>query len=210
MFVFGEQLAVGVLFADGTEGGWRGKQCDYAVLRGDAPKRAGIWGADRFALVEDRGAAVEQRRIDDIAMADHPADLGSRPPDVACIDAVEMLHRPLERDHVAAIVTYHTLRHAGRARRVQDVERISSGDGHTFARLGVIDRVFPHLAPVVIPAGREHRLTLRTLQDHTGLRLVFGDLDRLVEQRLVGNDARDLDAAASRQNDLRLWVRRPG
>ena len=36
--------------------------------------------------------------------------------------------------------------------------------------------------------------------------LVLGELDRLVEQRLVGDHARALDAATRRQNDFRLGV----
>jgi hypothetical protein len=47
---------------------------------------------------------------------------------------------------------------------------------------------------------------LRALQDQAGLRLVPGELDRLVEQRLVGDDAGALEAAARGQDDFRLGV----
>ena len=72
--------------------------------------------------------------------------------------------------------------------------------------LGVVDRVLPDLAPVVVAALDQVRLALRALQDEAGLRLVLGEFDRLVEQRLVGNDAGALDAAARRQDHLRLGV----
>ena len=49
------------------------------------------------------------------------------------------------------------------------------------------------------------RLALRALQDQAGVRLVLGELDRLVEQRLVGHDARALDAAAGREDQLAAW-----
>ena len=64
-----------------------------AITRQNAPAS----GAHRLALVEDRGAAVEQRRVDDVAVADHPADVGGRPPALARLDAVEMLI-----DHLSA------------------------------------------------------------------------------------------------------------
>ena len=201
-----EQLGVGVFLADGAEGGRRGEQRHHAVIGADAPERAGVGRADRLAFVQDRGAAVEQRRVDDVGVADHPADVGARPPDFAGIDAVEVLHRPFERDQVAAIVAHHAFRDAGRAGGVEDVERIGGEHGHAFGGLGVVDRVLPGFAPVVVAAFDERRLALRALQDHAGRRLVLGELDRLVEQRLIRDDARALDAAARRQNDFRLGV----
>ena len=149
---------------------------------------------------------MKQRRIDNVGVADHPADVGARPPHFARRDAVEILHRPFERDHVAAIVAHHALRNSGRARRIENVERVGGGHRHAFAGLGVVDRVLPHCAPVMVAARRQLRLALRALQDHAGLRLVLGELDRLIEQRLVGHDARALDAAAGGEDDLRLAV----
>ena len=81
-----------------------------------------------------------------------------------------------------------------------------ASDRHAFGGLGVVDRVLPGFAPVVVAAFRQRRLALRALQDEAGRRLVLGELDRLVEQRLVGNDAGALDAAAGREDDLRLGV----
>ena len=204
--VFPDELALRVFLSDGAEGRRRGEQRHHAVLRNHAPERAGIGRADRLAFVEDRRAAVEQRRIDNVGVADHPADIGARPPHFAGSDAVEILHRPFERDHVAAIVAHDALWNAGRARRVENVERIGGGDRHAFAGLGVVDRVLPHLAPVMIAAGGQRRLALRALEDHAGLRLVLRETDRVIEQRLVGNDARAFDAAARGQDHLRLAV----
>ena len=47
---------------------------------------------------------------------------------------------------------------------------------------------------------------LRPLQDQTSVGLVRRERDRLVEQRLVGDDAAGLDAAARRQDRLRRGV----
>ncbi len=107
---------------------------------------------------------------------------------------------------MAAIVAHHALRNARGTRRVENIERIGCCHGHALARLGVVDRIFPHLAPVVVAALRELRLALRTLEDHAGLRLVLREIDRLVEQRLVGHDACALDTAAGGEDDLRLAI----
>ena len=132
---------------------------DAAVLGDHAPERAGVRRADRLALVEDRGAAVQQRRVDDVAVADHPADVGGRPVHLAGLDAVEILHRPFERDHVAAIVAHHALGPAGRARGVEDIERIGGRDRHAIAgRARVHERVIAHRRPVVVAAGDQRRL----------------------------------------------------
>ena len=60
--------------------------------------------------------------------------------------------------------------------------------------------------PVVIAAGDEIAGLLRPLQDDAGLRLGAGELDRLVEQRLVLHDAAGLEPAACREDQLRLGV----
>ena len=55
----------------------------HAVLGDDPPERAGVGRADRLALVQDRGAAGEQRRVDDVGVADDPADVGGGPEHLA-------------------------------------------------------------------------------------------------------------------------------
>ena len=66
------------------------------------------------------------------------------------------------------------------------------------------------LGPVQVAAGRQRGVGLRPLQDEAALRLVAGELDRLVEQRLVGDDAARLDAAGGGEDHLRAWRRRCG
>ena len=150
---------------------------------------------------------MEQRRIDDVAVADHPADVGGGPIDLARLDAIEILHRPRERDHVAAIVADDALGNSGRPRSVEDIERIGGGDRHAVVdRAGEHDRLVAHLRPIVIAAGDERRLLLRTLQDEAGVGLMAGEPDRLVEQRLVLDDAAGLEAATRGQDHLRLGV----
>ena len=98
---------------------------------------------------------MKQRPVDDVAVADHPADVGAAPPDLARLDAVEVLHRPFQRDHMPAIVAHDALRLARRARGVEDIERIGREHRHAiggfFRRHGAA-RAF---GPVVIAPGDE-------------------------------------------------------
>ena len=100
---------------------------------------------------------------------------------------------------MSAIVAHHTLRNAGRPRRVKNVERV--GRQHRDALRG--PRGGGELVPVVVASGDETGPARRPLQDDAmlGLRLRLGD--GRVEQRLVLDDAADLDAAGGRQDHPR-------
>ena len=86
---------------------------------------------------------MQQRPVDDVGVADDPADVRGRPVDLTRIDVVDVLHRPLERDGVAAVVAHDPLRPAGRPGRVEDVERIGRLDGHAVGRLDASEGVVP-------------------------------------------------------------------
>ena len=169
--VLREELALRVFLLDGAERGRRGEHGGAAVLGDHAPERAGVGRADRLALVEDRGAAVEQRRIDDVAVADHPADVGGRPIHLARLDAVEILHRPFERDHVAAVVAHHALRAARSCRRCRGCRADRSPRPARSRRDLRVDaaRASRSAGPVVVAAGDQRRLGLRPLQDEAGV-----------------------------------------
>src|SRR5215470_10959332 len=66
-------------------------------------------------------------------------DVGAAPPDLARLDAVEVAHRPFERDHVAAVVAHDAFGPSGRPRRVEDVERIGRCHRHA-----IVDRAREH------------------------------------------------------------------
>ena len=50
---------------------------------------------------------MDQRAVADVAVADDPAHVRGAPPDLAGVDAVEVLHRPRERDGIAADIALH-------------------------------------------------------------------------------------------------------
>ena len=58
----------------------------------------------------------------------------------------------------------------------------------------------------MVAVGEHLAFELRPLEDDAGLRLVLGEADRQVEQRLVFDQAAGLDAAARRQHQLGLGV----
>ena len=148
---------------------------------------------------------MEKRRVDDVRMADNPADIRGRPVHLAGPGIVDVRHRPLERNRMPSVVADDALRPAGRARRVEDVEGIGRLDRDAGHRLGVAKRLLP-----LDVAGRvELRLELRALEDDTPRGLALYEPDRGVEQRLVRDDAPGLEAAGGGDHDLRLRVLEP-
>jgi hypothetical protein len=103
------QFGIGVLALDGPKGRGRGEHGLDLVVGDHPPEHAGIRCAHRFALEQDGGAALEQRAVDDVAVAHHPAHIRGRPVDVAGIHVVDVLHGPFQGHHMAAVVADHAL-----------------------------------------------------------------------------------------------------
>ena len=200
--VAADVVAVGIVALDGPERCRSGEEHRHFVLRDDAPERAGIGSADRFSLVKDRRASMKQRRVDDVRMADHPADVGTGPEHLARLHAIHGLHRVLEGHRMASVVAHGALRVSRRSAGVEDVERIGGGDRHALRGLGALEGL--REGKVARP---ELGLVLRALQDDATLRLVLRQLERLVEERLVGDRSRArLDAARGAHHQLRLGM----
>ena len=141
--VLGQLDQVRVYPADGTDGRGRREQDRHLVVRNDAPERPGIGGAHRFALVDHRGGADQQRGVDDVGVPDHPADVGGRPEHVPGQHAVDVGHRPGQRHGVAAVVAHDALRVAGRPGGVQDVQRVVGAQADRGRRDGLVLFVGP-------------------------------------------------------------------
>ena len=135
-------------------------------------------------------------------MADHPADVGRRPEGLARLDPELVPHRPFQRDHVPAIVADDALGLAGRARGVDDVERVGGGDRHAFDVALRIARLADMLGIVEVAPRQQDADQLLALQDQALLRRILGQRDRLVEQRLVGDYAARLEAARRRYHQF--------
>ena len=157
---------------------------------------------DGLALVDDGGVSVEQRRVADVRVSDHPADVGRGPVHLAGLDPVDVLHRPLQRDGVAAVVANHALGLAGGAGGVEDVEGIGGRDRHAVVRLGARHG----LHPVDVASLDEVAWCGFALEDDAGARLVGGEIDGAVEQRLVVDHPTRLDTARCRDDRHRRRI----
>src|SRR5207244_3974373 len=87
----------------------------------------------------------------------------------------------------------------------EDVERIRRLDRNAVGGLDSCER----LVPLDVPRRAQLRLLYGALEDDAALRLRARELDRAVEERLVGDDARRLDPARGGDDDLRLRVLDP-
>ena len=78
----------------------------------------------RHAFEHQRGRAVRERAVDDVAVARHPADVGGAPVDVAVVIVEHDLVRHRGEQIVAGGGVQHALRLSGRARGVEDEQRV--------------------------------------------------------------------------------------
>ena len=139
-------------------------------------------------------------------MADDPADVRRRPEHLARLDAIKVRHRPLERDHVAAIVAHHALGLPGRAGGVEDVERVGGGDGNA-RHLAALRQFRLHRgAHVDVAALHQIGGKLLALEDEAAVGLVGRLVDGAADERHVGDGAVGLDAARRRDDRLRRGV----
>src|SRR5207302_5665 len=149
-------------------------------------------------LVEDGGVSVEQRRVDDVRVAHHPADVAGGPVRLAGTRVEDVGHAPLQRHRVPAVVAHDALGAAGGAAGVEDVEGVLRLDGDAGGGLRALQGLVPGQVAARIELGGK----LRSLQDHAAVRLVAGELERLVDHRLVGDGAARLQAAAGADQQL--------
>ena len=122
-----EVVALRVLRAPldaGADRGRRRVEDRHAVARAQLPPDV-LVRVVRRALVHHRRRAVRERAVDDVGVAGDPADVGRAPVDV--LVGLEVEHGAVrERDlrQVAARRVQDPLRLGGRARRVEDEQRV--------------------------------------------------------------------------------------
>ena len=181
--VFANLLALGIFAFDGADRGGGGKEAADIVFGNDAPKGARIGCAHGLAFEHNGGVAMHQRAIADIAVPHDPAHIGGGPEDIARIDVVDVLHRPVQRHQMPRGLAHHALGRAGRARGVKNIggvvalHRDAGRGGGAFLR-GVPIQIAPRCQ---IAGG------LFALQDQAEIGFVVGLFNGPVKQRLIGH-----------------------
>ncbi len=106
-----------------ANGGRGGVEDVDLVLVDDVPETAD-GRIVRHAFEHQRRRAVGERAIDDVAVARHPADVGGAPIDVALVIVEDVLVRHRGVNEIAAGGVHDAFRRAGRARGVEDEQRV--------------------------------------------------------------------------------------
>ena len=197
-----DQFAFGILLADRAEGSRCREERAHIVLGDHPPERPRVGSADGLAFVENCRTAVQERPVHDVRVADDPADVGGRPVHLARPEVVDMAHRPLECHGMSAVVAHDSLRPAGRARRVQDVERIRRLHGHAVGRFGPRNC----LVPVAVPGWIELGLERRPLENDAAFGLPLCPGDSRVEEGHVRDHSARLDPTRGRDDDLGFGI----
>ena len=117
--------------------GRRGVEDRDLVLRDRLPEAAGV-RIRRNALEHDFRRTDGERAVRDIRVSGHPADVGRAPEDILRLDVEHPAHRQHRPQQVAAGAVLHPLRLAGRARRVEDEERVLGADPFRLAGVGLL------------------------------------------------------------------------
>ena len=139
-------------------------------------------------------------------MADDPTDIRSSPVHLARAHPVDRLHRPLQSDGVAAVVSHDALRQAGGPRRVEDVQRIGSRDRYARNRQSPVHAG----VPLDVPPRLNRARTFRALEHNAANLLPVEQLECAVHQRLVRRDPGRRDAARRAYDHLRSRIDDPG
>ena len=139
------------------------------VLLDDRPMAVDV-RIGRVALIQHAGHAVGQRRVDDVAVSGHPADVGGAPPDVVVMDVEHVLVRERDVGEVAARGVLGGLGLCRRPRGVQQVEHVLRVHvlGLVVGRLALHHVVPPLVAPVLHRNVRARALEHHHLLDRRG------------------------------------------
>src|SRR5215469_2162779 len=106
-----------------AQGRGRSEHLGHTVALDDLPGGAGVREIDGAFAKQSSGAGAE-RRINDIGVADDPADVGGAPEDVALADIEEVFEMVGGADHVSTVNMQDALGLAGRAGGVKQKQRI--------------------------------------------------------------------------------------
>ncbi len=148
---------------ESADGRGSGVEDGDLVAVDDGPEAVGLREVGR-AFVHQRGAAVLQRTVHDVAVAGDPPNIGGAPVNIVVAQIEDPLGRDVGRHRVAASGVHHALRLAGGSRGVKDVERVLG-----LVRLGgtVVAGLRHQLVPPVVASGlHRYRRDRALVNDH--------------------------------------------
>ena len=155
--------------------GGRGVERVDLVLVDHLPKaRDRRVGGD--ALEHQRDRAVGERAIDDVAVPGHPADVRRAPVDVAVMVVEHVLVGERGVNQVAAGGVQHALGFAGRARGIEDEQRVLGVHRFGLARL----RCQVHQRPGLVVASVGHGYVHAGVAEHQHFDAAAATFERLV------------------------------
>ena len=117
------------------------------------PKSPGVRRSDRFSLIEDGGASMNQWGIDDVRMSDHPAYIGSGPINFSGIGVEDRLHAVFQCNCMAAIFTNHSLWQPSCSGSVENIKWIGSINWHRVRRICRGHQLIPVKVPSCLHGG---------------------------------------------------------
>src|SRR5271170_4711505 len=131
-----------------ADGGWRSIENAYLMPVDDAPEAIRLRAVGR-AFIHHCGGAVLQRSVDNVAVARDPSDVGRAPVRVFFLEIEHPFCRDVGADGIATCGVDDAFGFSGRARCVENVERMFGVErfGWTFVR----DRSHQFMPPVIAP-----------------------------------------------------------
>ena len=183
-------------FHERADRGWGGVEDGDPVLLDDLPQTVEIREVGG-ALVHDAGRPVGERAVDDVAVTGDPPDVGAAPIDVCVgLEIEDVMVGGDDPGQIATLGVDDPLRAPGRARGVEDVQRVFCAQDRrlTFVRLA-LDQVVPpdiptlgHVDSVVGPLQDDDVADIRSAgQGHIGVGL---ELDHVsgTPRAVLGDD----------------------
>ena len=156
----------------------------HLVLLDQLPPDAGI-GPCGQAFVHDGGHAGNERAVDDVTVAHHPANVAGGKIGFARVALEDVLHAGGQRHGVAPGIALNALGLAGGARGVEDVAGVCGLDPHT---RHLCIHVLGAQGGIVVVSARDCLVRHQfAVHNEHAMRLVGGQRQCFVQQRLVGH-----------------------
>ena len=114
---------------------------------------------DEYDQEDDRRVAMDQGRVTNIAVPDHPANIRRCPEHIARVHVVDVLHCPIEGHKVARSGAYNALWGPGRTGGIENISRVISRNRQAIGGRGAVAEGVPidvagaHLGPGLIDLG---------------------------------------------------------